>query len=281
VEHRTLQITAITALCLLWSGALVAQTTGRIDGWVFDAQGNSLPGVEVSVSSPSLLGSSNAISTVDGQFRLLNLPPGEYRLQAGLSGYQPLEISEVLVGLGKTVRLELELTRTFEEQMTVTAALPPAVDHASTTTGANFTENQFTQLPVDRSALSISFLAPGAAYGGLGGIPSIRGASSAENRYVIDGLDTTDAGIGVLGVDLVFEFIEEVEVKTGGYMAEYGGATGGIVNVITRSGSNQLRGSLFSYYWDTDLQATPLYYEERGLEPEDRKEYDFGFEVGG
>jgi len=149
VEHRTLQITAITALCLLWSGALVAQTTGRIDGWVFDAQGNPLPGVDISVSSPSLLGSSNAISTVDGQFRLLNLPPGDYRLQAGPSGYQPLEISEVLVGLGKTVRLELELTRTFEEQMTVTAALPPAVDHASTTTGANFTENLFTQLPVE------------------------------------------------------------------------------------------------------------------------------------
>ena len=83
----------------------------------------------------------------------------------------------------------------------------------------------------------------------------MRGASGAENRYLIDGLDTTNPAWGVSGVFLPMEFIEELDVKTGGYQAEYGGALGGILNVVTKSGSNAFKGDLYGYYSDDNLRT--------------------------
>jgi len=256
-----------------------AQTTGRIDGMVLDDQGAPLPGVTVSVNSASLQGERLQVTDADGRFRFLALPPGDYALRATLEGFSPLEQTGINVRLDRTVTLQLSMTAGFGDEVTVSGA-GPIIDTTSTTTGASFGEELFQELPVSRTFQGLAFAAPGVVSGGLGDNPSIGGASAAENRYVVDGLDTTDAGFGTIATEVPFEFIREVEVKTGGYEAEYGGALGGVLNVITKSGGNDLQGDLFGYWSDDSLQAEaePIvqFGQDLGFE-----EYDFGAAIGG
>ncbi len=273
-----------SALALLLAGSAFAQTTGRIEGEVLGRDGAALPGVTVTVSSPSLQGERPAVTDDSGAFRFLGLPPGEYRIHAGLEGYGTLEQEGIQVGLDRTVTLELTLSGSFDDTLTITGA-PPVVDVTSTTTGASFSEQIFEEIPVTRTFAGLAFAAPGVTTGaseqsGLEDNPSIAGASVAENRYVVDGLDSTDPAFGIAGTAVPFEFIKEVEIKTGGYEAEYGGALGGLLNVITKSGGNDLQGDAFAYYNDDSLQsglpATEQFGQDLGF-----TEYDFGASLGG
>ncbi len=267
------------ALALLVVPAAFAQTTGRIDGTVTDDQGAPLPGVTVTVLSPSLQGERLQVTGADGQFRFLALPPGSYALKAALEGFTPLEQTGISVGLDRTVTLSVEMSPGFGEEVTVSGAAP-IIDTSSTTSGASFGEELFQELPTTRTFQGLAFAAPGVVSGGLGTNPSIGGASAAENRYVVDGLDTTDAAFGTIGTEVPFEFVKEVEIKTGGYEAEYGGALGGVLNVITKSGGNDLQGDVFGYWSDDSMQSetppTPAFGQELGYE-----EYDFGAAIGG
>jgi outer membrane receptor protein involved in Fe transport len=266
-------------VALLAVPAAFAQTTGRIDGGVRDEEGAALPGVTVTVTSASLQGERIQVTGADGQFRFLALPPGEYTLRASLEGYTPLEQTGINVQLDRTVTLQLTMASGFGEEVTVSGAAP-IIDTTSTTSGANFGEELFQELPVSRTFQGLAFAAPGVVSGGLGSNPSIGGASAAENRYVVDGLDTTDAAFGTIATEVPFEFIKEVEVKTGGYEAEYGGALGGVLNVITKSGGNELQGDLFGYWSDDSLQSevpqTAAFGQDLGF-----TEYDFGAAIGG
>jgi outer membrane receptor protein involved in Fe transport len=273
----------LAAALLLVVHPAYAQTTGRIDGRVLDNNGDPLPGVTVTATSAQLQGTRTAVTEADGRFRLLALPPGEYALKADLDGFNDLEVPSLSVGLDRTVSFELQMTPVFGEVVTISAE-SPVIDVTSTTSGAAFDEELIQQLPTTRTFHGLAFNAPGVVTGGNPGgganEPSVNGASAAENRYLVDGLDTTDPAFGTIGSTLAFEFIQEVEVKTGGYEAEYGGALGGVLNVVTKSGSNELAGDVFAYYNDDSLQEsappTPTLGRDLGFE-----EYDFGADLGG
>ena len=270
---------ALLGLALLAPPTL-AQTTGRIAGTVVDQDGATLPGVTVTLSSPALQGDKVAVTDSQGQFRFLGLPPANsYTVKTELEGFQTVEQTEIDVNLDSEANLRVTMSSAFEEQLVVVGEAP-VVDRSSTTTGAAFSEELFSDLPVSRDYTGMAFAAPGVVTGGLGNNASIGGASAAENRYVINGLDTTDPAFGTIGAELAFEFIQEVEIKTGGYEAEYGGALGGILNVVTKSGSNELHGDVFGYYTDDSLQETSpptaTQGEELGF-----TEYDFGADLGG
>lgn len=277
------KVVALFAVALLAASAVVAQTTGRIEGTVTDKDGAPLPGATVTATSPALQGTRVVTSGSAGEFRILALPPGDYALKAELDGFNIVEASNLSVGLDRTVTLTLQMTPAFGEAVTVTTEAP-TIDLRSTTTGASFNAEMISDLPTTRTFNGLAFNAPGVVEagnpGGGAAEPSIGGASAAENRYVVDGLDTTDPAFGTIGSTLAFEFIEEVQVKTGGYEAEYGGALGGMLNVITKSGSNELSGDLFGYYNDDSLQETPppvsTFGQDLGF-----TEYDFGADIGG
>ncbi len=273
-------------VALIWSGVCFAQTTGRIEGLTLDDQGAPLPGVILTLDSDSLKGTRTAASNRDGLFRFPALPPGSYRLVGALQGYSPIEVGEITVDLDSTATVELVLTEAITDEIVVREH-SRALDTRSTTTGAVFSDALIEALPTPRTVESLALASPSVIDGGLGeklgqfrSSPSVRGASAAENRYLINGLDVTDPGYGVLSTSLAFEFVEAVEVKSGGYEAEYGGALGGVLNVLTKSGTNRLRGDLFGYFTDDSLQATS---------PETRRfgqtlgltEFDFGFDLGG
>ena len=129
----------------------------------------------------------------------------------------------------------------------------PVVDTTSTAAGISAGQDVFNQLPVARDFYGITKLAPGVTQDTYG--PSINGSTSAENQYIIDGLNTTGVNTGTEGKTLNFDFVQEVEVKTGGLNAEYGRLTGGAVNVLTKSGGNTFHGDVFGFGEGGGLQA--------------------------
>lgn len=270
---------AFVAIALLLVPAAFAQTTGRIEGRVVSEEGEALPGVTVQITSDALQGERVAVTDADGRFRFVALPVGEYDLRASLEGFGILEQQDIAVRLDRTVSLQLQMSSAFGEEVTV-SGIAPIIDTTSTTGGASFDETLFRDLPTTRTFTGLAFQAPGVVTGGLGDNPSIGGASAAENRYVIDGLDTTDPAFGTIGTRVPEEFVREVEVKTGGFEAEYGGALGGVLNVITKSGGNELEGDIFGYYSDDSLQETPPAVPQVG-EQLGYEEYDFGAAIGG
>ncbi|HYT31675.1 MAG TPA: carboxypeptidase regulatory-like domain-containing protein, partial [Thermoanaerobaculia bacterium] len=233
---------------------LLAQTTGSIAGRVHDLEGRPVADVQVTVRSPSLQGLRKTPTDRDGYFRLPGLPPGDYEVRGEREGFHPVEQAGVRVPIDREITLEFRILPAFREEVTVESA-PPIVDVTGTTIGANVERTAFKELPIARTYLDLAFLAPGVVEGVRPGEPLINGSSFAENRYLVDGLDVTNPSEGNLASQLPVEFLEQVEIKTGGFDPEYGGALGGIINAVTRSGSNDLHGVLFGYYKDDSLKS--------------------------
>lgn len=237
-------MTLLVAAVLMATG-LFAQTStsGSITGTLRDASG-PLPGVTVEITSPNLQGSKVEVTDNKGGFRFSLVPPGNYTLSANLSGYSPVKQTGIEVGLGRTVTLDVTMSQAVAEQITVTASAP-VVDTQSASSGANVTSEMFETLPVARNFYSVAQIAPGTGSDNAG--TTFHGSTGAENQYIIDGLNTTGVELGDTGKTLNFDFIQEVEVKTGGLPAEYGRITGGIITAITKSGGNEFHGGAFGY----------------------------------
>ena len=213
-----LKITALLAVIILGCGTLFAQssTTGALEGTVSDASG-PLPGVTVEVSSPALQGTRVAVTDTAGKFRVSSLPPGTYNVAASLSGFATVRQSNFQVSLGKTSSLAVTMSpATVSQEITVTAEAP-VVDVTSTTTGVNITAETMETLPLDRDFYAVAQVAPGTNTDTFG--TTFYGSTSAENQYIIDGLNTTGVEVGIEAKVLNFDFIEEVEVLTGGLPA--------------------------------------------------------------
>ncbi len=273
--------------CVVATGSLMAQSTrGGIQGTVVDDGGQPLPGVTVQVSSPALQGTRTATTSTSGDFRFVLLPPGAYKAVFSLSGFQTMEQENIRVPLEGTITLDVQLNSTFTEEVVVTSEAP-VVDVTTTAVGSNLGEQVLSNVPVGRDFKAVTFLATGAVDGGgiandaLEGNPSIMGASALENRYVVDQLDTTDVAEGRAGTSVSTSFIEEVQVKTAGYEAEYGGALGGVVNMITKSGGNEFHGDVFGYFSNDSLWETAKIPETRGDVKTVDKDMDYGFTLGG
>jgi len=252
-------VSAVTLLLLAAAAATAdAQTTtGTIGGRIVDAQGLVMPGVIVTVTGPQ--GTKSAVTDGEGRFSLPFLTPGRYALQAELPGFKTIDRSNIDVRLDQKV----DLTMTMEigdltESVTVVGA-PAQLNQASATVTTNLDSSTLASLPVGRRFSDTLYLVPGVSSSGTLGVanPSVSGSSGLENQYIVDGVNITNGGYGALGsYSIVFgslgngtpyDFMQEVQVKTGGYEAEFGESTGGVINVVTKSGSNLLRGSAFGY----------------------------------
>ena len=268
-------------VCLMAAGTLLAQTSkGRIVGTVVDEGNQPLPGVTVVISSPAMQGTRSDVTDADGKYRFNLLPPGTYKAVFTLPGYQKVEQENIVVGVAQTITVNPILHSTFKEEVLVTSEAP-VVDVTSTTVGANLSQQTIKDLPMGRTFSSLTFLAAGAVDGGIAGNPSIGGASSAENRYVVDDLDTTDPAYGTSGTGISINFVQEMQVQTGGYEPEYGGALGGIVNMITKSGSNEFHGEVFGYYTDDSFAIEAKRPVNVGVSTNGYTYYDVGFDLGG
>ena len=239
---------------LIISSVALAQTTGTVVGVVTDDSGGPLPGVTVEARGPALQGTKVTVTGTDGAYRLTLLPPGSYVVSASLPQFGRAEHT-LQVLLDRNVTADFRLRATAREEVVVSGEVP-VVDPTSTTLGANIDQRIFQRLPTGRDYGSVVQTVPGVSTDvAEPDSISVYGSSSAENAYLIDGVNTTNLEYGVEGKELNFEFIQEIEVKTGGYEAEYGRSTGGIINVITKSGGNEFHGDAFGYFNDESLQA--------------------------
>ncbi len=279
----------VVAAAIVFPGAVaVAQTTGDISGRVTDASGAPVPGVAVEATSPSLQGARVSVTSHDGLYRIPAIPPGTYRILARLSGFRPAD-KACTVSLGSAMTVDLTMRLEAETQVIVSGEAPP-IDVTSTTTGTKYTSGVIGHLPVDRNYAEIVRSNPGVStdrgYTDGRMLPlTIYGATSAENQWIIDGVNTTSVNKGTQGKALSNEFVQEVEVKTGGYQAEYGRALGGVINAVTKSGGNDFHGDGFVYYDSSETAArrrtgvvdTTLV----AMKTDDGSRFDYGAALGG
>jgi hypothetical protein len=263
-------------------GAASAQTTGRIVGQAQDASGSAVPGVSVTATSPQVQGSLSTVTDGSGNFRFLSVPPGTYKIKVDLAGFKTVEQTDVRVGLDRTVSLtfKMEVAPVAE---TVTVEGGAVIDVSSTTTGINATPELFNRLAIPRNIYGIARVAPGTQEDAAG--TAFYGSSGAENQYIIEGLNTTGVEVGTRAKNLNFDFVQEVEIKTGGLPAEYGRMTGGVINVLTKSGGNTFHGSAFGFFEGKGLQSDnttgPLRPQTTTTVGKIDQKWDFGGELGG
>jgi outer membrane receptor protein involved in Fe transport len=257
---RLRRFAILVAVLTLPAAFALAQTTGSMAGRVADESGGVLPGVTVEARSPALQGVRAATTDAAGRYRLTILPPGLYEVTFTLAGFAPETKKGVTVGLGKDTTLDATL-RPAAKEAVVVSAQAPVVDTTSTTLGENFGERAMQTLPTARNYSSITQTVPGVSSDAdsrntTQQTITVYGSSGAENAFYIDGMNTTGMEYGFQGKSLNYDFIQEVNVQTGGYEAEYGRSTGGIINVITKSGGNEFHGDVFGYFSNASLQAT-------------------------
>jgi hypothetical protein len=248
---RALWCAIVVALC---ASSAFAQTQGRLVGTIEDAQGAVLPGVTVTVTSPQLQGANSTVTDATGQFRFPTLPPGAYRVKAELSGFKPVEQADVRIGIDQTVTLPLKMQVAGVSETVNVLGASPVVDTTSSVGGVSVGAEMIDQLAVRRDIYAMTRFAPGVTQDTFG--PSFYGSTSAENSYIIEGLNTTGVNTGTEGKTLNSDFIQEVQVQTGGLNAEYGRMTGGNLNVITKSGGNTFHTDVFGFGEGGALQAT-------------------------
>ncbi len=277
-------VTISSVVVLMVGGVGTAQTTrGDIRGRVVDDAGVVLPGVKVSLESPALIGTPDTVTDADGAFKFLVLPPGIYAATFSLAGYQIQQQPNIKVGIDSTVRLKVTMTPAFSDEIFVSAG-SPLVNTSDTTVGIELSHDFYMDLPMARNYTAVAAVTPG-AQDDLSG-QTFYGSTGAENAYYIDGANTTEIERGQQGMVLNFEFIDEVQVKAGAYSAEYGHATGGLINVITKSGGNEFHGDVFGYF-DSDSLRAPLTGEaEQGAVSDTSKTVgvvrsDYGADLGG
>jgi hypothetical protein len=295
-NQMKLKVSFLIAIMVASVAIATAQesTTGTIFGRVVDEQDALVPGATVTISSEQ--GSKVVVTDDRGRFTVPYLTPGRHSVRAELAGFVPVTYDDVQVRLGSRSELVFTLkVGAMTEQVTVTG-VSPVVDVTSTTIGGTVSSEFLHKVPVGRQLADTLYVIPGVSSGGLTGSanPSIGGGAGLDNQYHIDGVNVSDNGFGSLGVysrsyrsmgqGVTSEFIDEVQVKTGGYEAEFGQSTGGVVNVITKSGSNNFHGAGFGYVQSRGMEASRDNFDDwtngRTTIVKEPKS-DIGFSIGG
>lgn len=253
-----------------------------MEGRLLGPKRRPVAAANIIITGESLQGARGGASADKGYFRILALPVGSYTVKISHIAHHEIILETVAIRLGKTTTLgEIELQpRTLELSEVVVTSGRPIIDPNTTTVGANLTAETFERLPTERNYESIVALSPHANASFLGDDVNISGSTGQENIYFIDGMNVTDAYEGVGGTGLPYNFVKEVEVKAGGYEAEFGRALGGITNVITYSGGNQFEAQAFGFFTDNRFAGQrQLGFVD--LRTGDFSQYDAGVSLGG
>jgi hypothetical protein len=264
---RFVQLTGLLmTLLALTAGASAAQTaatTADLTGIVRDPSQGIVPGVTVTAIHTDTNARRVAITDAEGRYLIVALPPGTYDVQVELSGFKPHVRRGVTLTLGSLVAIDFDLTLAAVTEQVVVAADEPLVNLERTTVATVVAQAQIAGLPINvRDFISFSVITPGATTdrtpqqgasttSGL----SFGGQRARSNNITVDGLDNNDLDTGGVRATFSQEAVREFQVLTSGYSAEFGKASAGIVNIVTKSGTNQLSGNFFGFFRDEHLNA--------------------------
>jgi hypothetical protein len=261
----------LSLFCLLMLAvgmpAIAQEQSGSIQGVVRDAQGGVLPGATVEARSTSGAGVVTAVTDNAGVYRFPALAPGTYEFTATLSGFAPAKSSATVV-LGQSLRVELALKVGGMAETVQVTGEAPLIDSKANAATATISQKMIETMPKGRGLISLLTQIPGTnnenagTAGSRAGGLMIDGATGSENRYLVDGVDRTNArtgtGSAIAGTEIIQQdFVEQVQVKQSGYNAEFQAALGGVVSVVTKSGTNSFRGMVGSYLTNSDWSGSP------------------------
>jgi outer membrane receptor protein involved in Fe transport len=228
-------------------------STGKVVGKVFLNSGELVPGVQVEISGPALLqGRRSVVSSENGSFFFLDLPLGKYRIAASMEGFKTASYRDIGVTPGGTVTLNVILEPGAISESVEVLGKVTTVDVKTSTVDSKITKEMLAKLPTSRDSFyDLSLSTPGMFDTGKEamGSPTAYGGATTENIFLVNGVDTTDpsgSGYGSM-INVNYNTVEEVRVISLGSKAEYGNFSGVAIDVITKSGSNTLQGSLGFY----------------------------------
>jgi hypothetical protein len=238
---------------------------GSLNSTVVDSTGGAIVGAQTTLAGPQ--GSQSQVTNGQGTVIYQDLIPGNYKLGVEMKGFRRAEVPDITINVGRVtaVRVQLEPGSVTSTVEVVSSAV--TIDTSSTAVATNLNDEFYSKLPVQRNVTGLFYLAPGVVSGGGTGEanPSIGGATGLENLYIADGVSITDTafgGIGVfsrvygsVGTGINLSFVKEVQVKTGSIQPQYGGATGGVVQIVTKSGGNQYHGAIAGYFQPNQFEA--------------------------
>jgi hypothetical protein len=246
----------IAMALIVGAGQVFAQSTvtGGINGRVVDPQGAIVPNAAITVTNLGTNAVVNTTATANGDFRVTNLQPGTYKVEATVSGFAPAVAERVTVEVGQSTQINFDLQvsgATAEVEITAEAPVINTSDNANAT---SINQTSISELPINgRRWSNFALLTPGAVPDGTFGLISFRGVSGLLNNNTIDGGDNNQAffseerGRTRINYSISQSAIREFQVNTSNYSAEYGRSAGGVTNAVTKSGTNEFHGELFYY----------------------------------
>ncbi|MBC7927123.1 MAG: TonB-dependent receptor [Bryobacteraceae bacterium] len=255
-------------LCLAYASAALAQQAGvaSISGVIQDATGSSVPGAKVVVSNESKGITRNLESNQDGLFTAPSLVPAAgYNVKVEATGFAPYERKEIVLNVGQAVNLTIPMAISASAQTVEVSSGAPVVETDKTGVSQVVNTEQIDNLPINgRRVDSFVLLTPGVTNDGQFGLISFRGVAGG-NTFLTDGNDTTNqyynenAGRTRISSQISQDAVQEFQVLSNGYSAEYGRAIGGVVNTVTRSGSNETHGTAYWFFRNRTLNARDRY----------------------
>ncbi|MET0214055.1 MAG: TonB-dependent receptor, partial [Vicinamibacterales bacterium] len=257
---------ALAACCFSLSIVAAGQTratTGDLGGTIVDQSSAVLPGATVTAQNVETNHVRSAITDDRGHFLIPALPPGTYTVRAEMQGFTPRTLEDVVLTLGSLVDVHLSLNVAGGQEVVQVAGDSPVIDTQRTVVSSVISQAQIEHLPINgRSFIGFSLLAPGVATdrtpqqgaSGTSGL-TFAGQRARSNNITVDGLDNNDSSIGSVRATFSQEAVREFQVLTNSYSAEFGRASGGVVNIVTKSGTNRMAGNLFFFLRDAALNS--------------------------
>jgi carboxypeptidase family protein len=272
MKNNWLVVILVLALCGAFSfSALAQETTGGLQGTVKDPSGAVVPNAQVVVTGTALVGKKEIETDASGYYRFANLPPGTYTITVTAKGFRTLK-RELIIEVGHLPTVDLAVEVGTASEVVEVSTVAPAIDTSTNTTVNNVTDDLIRLVPHGDSFQSILQFSPMARneplmggnvynnFGGTGGCSptgcsngaaqgyQVGGAADSENSYLVEGQSTNNLIGGYSHTNVPFDLIDQVEIKSSGIEAQYGGALGGVANVIMKKGGNNLHGSIVAQY---------------------------------
>ncbi len=300
INRQRMAIAILAIVAALVPHVASAQATGAIAGVITDESGGVLPGVTVEATNAATSVTRTAVTSADGHFTIPQLQPGTYDVKASLSGFKPVIRPSVLVTVGDTTRIDSRLpVGTFSETVTVEDRdASPLVETAHATLGITIDHQKVVDLPLNgRNFTQLGTLMPGviapppglggqtgdATPGGFGAVTAgfnVNGMRNQSNSFLLDGATNNDTFNTGFVMRPPPDAIEEFKIQTHSYAAEFGRSAGGVVNVVTKAGTNEFHGTGWEFNRDDALQARNFFAPVNQAKPK-LNQNQFGGSGGG
>jgi hypothetical protein len=279
-------------VCVLALGTSVSwaqQTAGNITGRIVDAQGAAVPGATVNAVHTGTGFTRSAVTDAEGLYRLTALPVGTYNITVELSGFRTVDRTGIILNVSQTIDINFTLeVASVTERVTVTGA-SPLIENSASAVGGVVEVGTIENLPLNgRQFANLAATIPGVGLGfhsdptkSTQFSPQINGGNGRNVNYQIDGGDNNDDTVGGLLQLFPLEAIQEFNVITARYKAEYGRSNGGVMNVVTKSGTNTVMGSWFTLLRDDAMNAKTFTEKIGGVDKQDYRRYQYGGSIGG